>query len=66
MPDSYRRRIDETVIYLPINMETLQDIINELRTELAVVPPRLMTVRTDDDGHLVVSVPVQHPWADCP
>lgn len=66
MPDSYRRRIDETVIYLPINMETLQDIFNELRQELAVVPPKLMTVRADDDGHLVVSVPVQHPWGECP
>lgn len=61
MPDSYRQIIDQTVIYLPTNADTLSDILSELRQEFVDVPPKLMWAKCDDDGHLVISVPVRRP-----
>lgn len=62
MSDSYRRRLDETVIYLPTNVETLLDIVSELRLEYGTIPARFMTVTSDDDDNLVIGVPLTRAW----
>jgi hypothetical protein len=62
VPNSHRQRIDQTVIYQPTNLETLTDIFEDLRKEFPTVPPKLMWTKSDDDGNLVINVPLDYPW----
>lgn len=60
MSNSYRQRLEQTIIYMPANMETFHEILTEARGFYIRmgVPLRRITVTTDDDGNLVVSGPV--------
>jgi hypothetical protein len=62
MPNSYRRRVDQTIVYLPTNLDTFDEIREEIRRTFVGAPPRRIMLTCDDDGHLVISVTLDAAW----
>lgn len=62
MPNSYRQRLDQTIVYLPTNLETFDEIREEIRRTFVGAPPSRIVLTADDDGNLVISVRLDAAW----
>jgi hypothetical protein len=64
MSNSYRQRVDQTIVYLPTNLHTFDEIREEIRRTFVGAPPMRILLTSDDDGHLVISVTLDGAWVD--